>query len=138
MLLGLKTVSQTFQRFIDQVFVAYRFCLCLSRRHLDSELLTRGALAPRSNAFDRLFQHGITINAEKCSFGVGSVSFLGYHISPAGVVLLQDKIKAIIDYPEPHSFKQLRRSDGAAKFYRRFIPSCASLMQPLMDLLREE
>ncbi|CAH8592531.1 unnamed protein product [Dicrocoelium dendriticum] len=52
------------------------------------------------------------------------------------VVPLQDKIQAIIDYPEPHSFKQLRRFDGIVNFYRRFIPNCASLMQPLTDLIR--
>ncbi|CAH8608455.1 unnamed protein product [Dicrocoelium dendriticum] len=86
--------------------------------------------------FDRLAQHAMTIKAEKCSLGVGSVNFLGHCGSSTGVVPLQDKMHAIVDYPEPHYFNQFRRFDGHVNFYRRFIPNCASLMQPRTDLLR--
>ncbi|CAH8656201.1 unnamed protein product [Dicrocoelium dendriticum] len=48
---------------------------------------------------------------------------------------LRDKMQAIIDYPEPLSFKQLRHFDGLVNFHRWFIPNCASLMQPLTYLL---
>ncbi|CAH8649038.1 unnamed protein product [Dicrocoelium dendriticum] len=133
---GLKNAAQTFQRFIDQVCRGLDFAYA----YLDDILIASSSREEHirhvRTLFDRLSQHGVTINAEKCSFGVDSVNFLGHRISSAGVVPLQDKIQAIIDYPEPHSFKQLRRFDGLVNFYRRFIPNCASLMQPLTDLLR--
>ena len=49
---------------------------------------------------------------------------------------MADKISAIVDYPEPSTFRQLRRFNGLVNFYRRFIPRCAELVQPLTDLLR--
>ncbi|MBM6549339.1 DDE-type integrase/transposase/recombinase, partial [Streptococcus dysgalactiae subsp. equisimilis] len=46
------------------------------------------------------------------------------------------KFQAIIDYPEPETVRQLRCFAGLANFYRRFVPNCADLMQPLTDLLK--
>ena len=86
--------------------------------------------------FERLVQCGITVNADKCDLGKESISFLGHKISAAGIETLENKVQTIVDYPEPNSFKQLRRFMGLVNYYRRFIPGCATVMQPLSDLLR--
>ena len=41
------------------------------------------------------------------------------------------------EYPVPTSLRQLRRFLGLINYYRRFIPSCAELLRPLTDLLRQ-
>lgn len=48
-----------------------------------------------------------------------------------------DKTQSIIDYPPPRNIKQLRRFIGMASWYRRFIPQCATRLEPLTRLLRK-
>jgi hypothetical protein len=133
---GLRNAAQTFQRFIDQV------CRGLDSAYvyLDDILVASSSVEEHISQlralFDRLAEHGVTVNAAKCSFGLDQIDFLGHRISTSGIIPLSDKLKAITDYPEPNSFKQLERFDGLVNFYRRFIPHCAELMQPLTDLLR--
>jgi putative transposase len=38
--------------------------------------------------------------------------------------------------PPPQDIKQLQRFLGMVNFYRRFLPGCAQVLQPLTDLLR--
>ena len=45
--------------------------------------------------FDILRQHKLCLNAEKCSFGVGSDKFLGYMITTRGIEVNPDQIIAI-------------------------------------------
>nr|CAH8841726.1 unnamed protein product [Trichobilharzia regenti] len=133
---GLRNAAQTFQRFIDEVFRGLDFvyaylddCLIASSdkethlRHLDL-------------AFDRLRQHGVTINIQKCQIGVDSLDFLGYTIDCKGIRPLATKVEAILNFPEPQTLKSLRTFNSLVSYYRRFIPNCASLIQPLTDLLR--
>ena len=133
---GLSNAAQSFQRFIDNV------CRGLDSVfvYLDDILIASSSeeehLDHLRALFDRLTQHGVTVNAQKCIFGAQSIDFLGHRITSLGIEPLTDKIQAVIDYPEPTTFKQLRRFDGLVNFYRRFIPQCAQLMQPLTDLLR--
>nr|CAH8874048.1 unnamed protein product [Trichobilharzia regenti] len=90
---GLRNAAQTFQRFIDEVFRGLDFvyaylddCLIASPdkethlRHLDL-------------AFDRLRQHGVTINIQKCQIGVDSLDFLGHTIDCKGIRPLATKVE---------------------------------------------
>eukprot|EP00795_Rhopilema_esculentum_P007425 gene7425-biopygen8703 len=59
----------------------------------------------------------------------------GHHVSPQGISPLSTRVKAIKDFPPPTSLKKLREFLGLINFYRRFVPCCAQLIQPLTDLL---
>ena len=135
---GLRNAAQTFQRFMDQVcrslesVYVYLDDILVASENTEQHILHLRAL------FERLSFHGVRINTDKCCFGCTEVSFLGHRISASGITPLSEKVQSILDYPEPTSFKQLRRFDGLVNFYRRFIPNCAQLMQPLTDILRGE
>ncbi|MBM6549306.1 reverse transcriptase domain-containing protein, partial [Streptococcus dysgalactiae] len=133
---GLRNAAQTFQRFIDEV------CRGLDGvySYLDDILVASSNPEEHTQhlraLFERLSSYGVTINASKCSYGEESVTFLGHSISSSGIRPLPDKVQAILDYPEPATVRQLRCFAGLANFYRRFVPNCAALMQPLTDLLK--
>lgn len=85
--------------------------------------------------FERLDKYGIVINPAKCTFGVPSLEFLGHQVDSTGVRPLSHKVQAIQDFAPPTTLTQLRRFLGLVNFYRRFIPKCANILQPLTDLL---
>ena len=117
---GLRNAAQTFQRFIHEVCRGLDFV----RPYIDDILVTSASHEDHARhlrlLFDRLSEHGVTLNANKCEFGQESIDFLGHRISAAGIVALPSKVQAIKDYPEPSSLKQLRRFCGLVNYYRRF------------------
>ncbi len=69
----------------------------------------------------RLMQYQLYAKAEKCEFHQTSTSFLGYVISQEGVAMDARKFKAVLEWPQPQTVKELQRFLGFANFYRRFI-----------------
>ena len=49
---------------------------------------------------------------------------------------MQEKVKAVNDFPQLQTARQLRRFMELVIFYHHFIPHCAELMQPLHSLLK--
>ena len=132
---GLRNAAQTFQRFIDQVLRVLNFVYAYIDDLLIASVDQEEHLEHLRLVSERLLQHGIVINPSKCQFGVTSLEFLGHYIDSNGILPLKDKTKVIQDFPVPTSIRKLRQFLGLINFYRRFIPNCAEVLQPLTDLL---
>ncbi len=89
-----------------------------------------------AEVLQRLKEHDLFLKAEKCSFHLSSVKFLGYHIDQYGVRMDEGKVTAIRDWPIPTSIKELQRFLGFTNFYRRFIQNYSSIASPLTNLLK--
>ena len=61
------------------------------------------------------------INLEKYAFYTTSVSFLGFIITPNGVVIDPKRVETIIKWPKPTSYRKILVFLEFANFYRRFI-----------------
>ena len=132
---GLCNAAQTFQRFIDEALHGLDFVYA----YIDDLLIASSSESEHIHHLDLLFQrlshYGIVINPTKCTFSVPSLDFLGHHVSAAGISPLPSKVQTIADFPVPHTIRKLREFLGLVNFYRRFIPNCATILQPLTDLL---
>ncbi|KAK3533208.1 hypothetical protein QTP70_013610 [Hemibagrus guttatus] len=84
----------------------------------------------------RLQRFRLFVKLEKCEFSRTTVSFLGYVISPRGVEMDTNKVRAVSEWPAPTTIKELQWFLGFANFYRRFIRSYSSVAAPLTSLLR--
>ena len=78
--------------------------------------------------FERLSQHGIVVNVQKCDFGVSSLNFLGHRWHPPS----SRKSGGNQQLPHPYNSKE---AEGLINFYRRFLPNCAQMLLPLTALL---
>lgn len=56
----------------------------------------------------RLIEHQLYAKAEKCEFHQTTTSFLGYIISQKGVAMDERKVKAVLDWPQPTTLKELQ------------------------------
>lgn len=80
---------------------------------------------------------GLTLN-DKYVFAVDRVKFLGHTISAQGIKADQDKIKAILNMPEPQNVEGVRRFMGMVNYVGKFSPHLPTLTKPLRDLLRND
>ncbi|OIT27354.1 putative mitochondrial protein, partial [Nicotiana attenuata] len=74
----------------------------------------------------------------KCSFGQDKVEYLGHVISKHGVSTDESKIKAMLDWTQLKSVKELRGFLGLTGYYRRFIRNFATISKPLTSQLKKE
>ena len=132
---GLRNSAQCFQRFINQVtsdfgfvFVYLDYVLLFSPDH-DTHLTHLQKL------LERFSETSLTIDLDKCKFGVSSLNYLGHHIDATGIKPIADKVQAIVNFPKPSNMRQLRRLIGMIAFYKKFIPDCSEIARPIFALL---
>lgn len=134
---GLVNASQTQQRLMDILFHSNQdkiwtylddivVCSADFEEHLE---LLRKVMTVLRNA-------NLSINVDKCEFAKSSLKYLGYIIDKDGLRTDPDKVKAIINFPRPTSFTELKRFIGLASWYRRFVENFSIVAAPLHNLTK--
>ncbi|UYV82470.1 K02A2.6-like [Cordylochernes scorpioides] len=83
----------------------------------------------------KIQEEGMTLNPEKCQFGVKTVKFLGHTLSSEGLFIDEEKLDAITKMEAPRSTKELKSFLGMVNYLGKFIPNLADKLQPLNSLL---
>ena len=86
--------------------------------------------------FQLLLQHQLFVKYSKCAFGATQIEYLGHVITKDGVAMNQGKIQSILQWPYPHSVKEVRGFLGLTGYYRRFIRNYGIIAQPITALLK--
>ena len=85
----------------------------------------------------RLHKNGLYMAAPKCEFHKESVEYLGFIISIDGLLMAQDKVQIILDWPEPRRVKDVQSFLRFCNFYRCFIFGYSDIVTPLIRLTRK-
>ena len=87
--------------------------------------------------FKRLCKYRLRLNPAKCTFGVKSGKLLGFVVSQKRIKVDPDKVKAILEMPEPHTKKQVQGFLGRLNYKASFISQLTATCEPLFKLLRK-
>lgn len=85
----------------------------------------------------RLKQAHLKLRLNKCRFCQSEVTYLGHVISEKGISPDPEKIKAILEIPEPKTAKEVKSFLGLPSYYRKFIQGCSQISAPLIKLLKK-
>ena len=87
--------------------------------------------------FDVLSIENLYLQPEKCHLFARYVRFLGCVVGQNRIFMDGEKIKAIIEMPEPrHTQSEVRAFIGAVAFYRRWLGDFSDMVAPLVELLK--
>lgn len=87
--------------------------------------------------FSRLRGAGLTMKAEKCSFGCSQVTYLGHVVGQGTRQPAELKTAAIAGFSQPRTKTDIRSFLGLVGYYQRYIPNFSQLASPLTDALRK-
>ena len=86
---------------------------------------------------DRMANFNVRLKPSKCSFLMTSVEFLGHIFDEYGVHLSDKRVQGIKDLPILTSVSAVRSFVGMVNYFRDFIPSLSSYLQPLTELTKK-
>ena len=73
------------------------------------------------HVLQRLREQRLYVKLSKSELCRTEVEFLGHYVGKDGIRVMEDKIQAVREWPQPQSLKELRAFLGLAGYYRRFV-----------------
>lgn len=86
----------------------------------------------------RLADHNVKLNKDKCVFMKDSLEFAGMLIMPDQFKITEDKMQQIEKLKEPSNKKELQQLLGFFNYFSKFIANYASLVTPMYHLLADK
>ena len=136
--MGLLGCPASFQRLVElamkgliNVIVYIDDLLLHSKSHADHK-------EQLEQLFNRLRSAGLKVNLSKCEFGASNVSYLGYRLTPEGILPGLDKLKAVRDAKAPTTVQEIRQFMGLCNFFRSHVRNFSLMGAPLNKLTSKE
>ena len=106
---GLKNVRATYQRAMVALFhdMMHKEIEVYVDDMIAKSKTEGGHLINLWKLFESLRKYRLRLNPAKCTFGVKSRKLLSFIISQKGIEVDPDKVKAILEMPEPRTEKQV-------------------------------
>ena len=132
---GITSAPEYFQRKMSEILSGLEGVVCL----IDDVLIYGNTEEQHHQrlkaALTKISKAGLTLNKEKCIFGVTKISFLGQSVGSDGIKPDPRKLQAIQEIKQPSNVTELRRFLGMINQLSKFSPHLANKTQPLRLLL---
>ena len=93
-------------------------------------------MADLAETFAKLRKANLSLNPEKCVFGIDKGKVLGCLVSIKGIEANPDKVRALQNMEEPQSVRDVEKLTGRIAALNRFIPRLADRSLPFFKTLR--
>jgi hypothetical protein len=85
--------------------------------------------------FASLRKHKLTVNPDKCKFGLSQIEYVGHVIDGNGLSFSPTKIEKIINFRKPKIAKELKSFLGLASYFRDHVKNHSMIVRPLHSLI---
>ena len=125
-------MHETFRQFLDTfVLVFLDDILVFSKTLEEHERHVRQVL-------EVLRKQKLYAKESKCELVKTEVEFLGHTVGRRGLSMMDEKVKAISEWPTPQNVSEVRSFLGTAGYYRQFIKGFSGLAAPLTALTKDD
>lgn len=104
---GIASAPAIFQQSMEKILQGIPHVVC----YIDDVLVTGGTEEEHTKnlaeVLKRFEEWGLWLKLQKCFFMQGSVEYLGYVIDAQGLHTAPEKVKAVVDTPQPKNQQQL-------------------------------
>ena len=135
--MGLRGATSSFARLTNLIFKSFEDVvtyiddvLGLAQNHHDMiELLNK--------IFAELRYHGLKVNLEKSQFGLKNIKYLGFLLTPEGIMPDEGKLEKLRALQPPKSSKEIESVLPFLQFNAQCVEQFQNLAAPLADLTRQ-
>ena len=124
-------MHETFRSYLDDFVIVFLDDILIYSKTLDDhERHVRKVL-------DILREQKLYAKESKCELFKEEVEFLGHIVGRSGIRMMEDKVKAVREWPTPTKATDVRSFLGTAGYYRRFIKDFSAIAASLTDLTKD-
>ena len=135
---GLTNAPSTFMRLMNEVLkeflgsfvIVYLDDILIFSKSLHEHIMHIGRVSKK------LREEKLLINLKKRSFAKKELVYLGFVVSPEGLKMDPEKVKAILEWPTPRFATKVGSFHCLASFYKKFIRNFSSICAPLIKRMR--
>ncbi|SCO20290.1 uncharacterized protein FFB20_15917 [Fusarium fujikuroi] len=135
---GLANAPATFQHYIHQALQGLVDTICIV--YLDDILIFSKTREEHTKhlkqILERMKDAELYAKPSKCSFYQDRVEFLGFILTTEGIEMDLARIRTILEWPEPTTYREIQVFLGFCNFYRRFIYGYSKVTAPLTALMK--
>ena len=84
----------------------------------------------------RLDKHGITVNPDKCSFGLEEIEYVGHTISANGIHFTRSKLDSVMNFQKPMTQKGMKGFIGLVNYFRDHVANSSVITAPLEEMVK--
>lgn len=77
------------------------------------------------------------INPNKTRLCVKEVEYVGHKLTDQGVKVSDEKVRAILEMPEPENINHVRTLLGMVNYTMKFMPNLSAVTEPLRQLIKQ-
>jgi len=138
LMFGITSAPELCQHILQQIVAD-----CEGARNIADDLIvwasTQQELYARvERVLQRLEEKGLTLNEEKCEFGLNELTFMGHLLSRHGIGPTESRVVEIVNQRAPKDRAEVRSFLGMVTFCARYIPDYATVAEPLRELTRQD
>lgn len=136
LMFGINCAPEIFQKIMERILKACDGCL----NYMDDVIVFAPSKELQDDRLQKVLQRlrdfNVTLNKDKCIFGVSEANFLGHRLLHDGIKPTHDKIVAIKQFREQKSAEKTRSFLGLVNYLGKFIPKLATTTEPLRKLTK--
>lgn len=87
---------------------------------------------------ERCREKQLKLNKDKMKFRQSQVKFIGHTITAEGLKADPEKVKAVLDMPNPTDVAGVRRFIGFVTYLAKFLPKLSDICEPLRKLTQKD
>ncbi|XP_065941318.1 retrovirus-related Pol polyprotein from transposon 297 [Magallana gigas] len=135
---GISSASEVFSKRVQELFSDLPGVECL----VDDILVHGESNAEHDENLIRMLERcrkvGLKLNRDKVELRVPEVKYVGHIIGKDGLKVDPEKVRAIVNMPEPTDIQGVRRFLGLVQYASKFIPNLADVSEPLRILTKND
>ena len=97
----------------------------------EDEMITR-----LDTVLSRLQEHNVTVNPDKCAFGITSVEFVGHTVDKDGLHFSREKLDKVLMVELPQRGKGLKSFLGVCVYFSEHVYHYSDMVAPLHAMIR--
>ena len=138
--MGLKGAASYFQKMLTtEVLIGLLYVVC--ELYIDDIIVYASTeedfVRNLTAVFERLQSHNITLNPDKCKFGLPSIEYVGHVIDETGTNFSQEKLDEVLAIKPPTYSKEMKSFLGLTSWFRDHIQNFATMAKPLQDMIAD-
>ena len=126
----MQLMNEVLKKFLEKFVIFYLDDILIFSKTLDEHLLHI------HRVLERLKEEKMLINLKKRSFVKRELVYLGFVVSPEGLKMDLEKVRAILEWPTPRFATEVRKFHGLVSFYHKFINNFNGICAPLTKTIR--